>query len=84
MNVKSRRFKVVDILLLAGAILPFIVAIALKVLFSTEEPIPPKYAPEDNASPGRRGTPGSLSFVPSAAGLMIAGEIIRELTKGLY
>lgn len=56
----------------------------LKVLFSTEEPIPPKYAPEDNASPGRRGTPGSLSFVPSAAGLMIAGEIIRELTKGLY
>ena len=56
----------------------------LKVLFSTEEPIPPKYPPEDNASPGRRGTPGSLSFVPSAAGLMIAGEIIRELTKGLY
>ena len=56
----------------------------LKVLFSTEEPIPPKYAPEDNASPGCRGTPGSLSFVPSAAGLMIAGEIIRELTKGLY
>jgi len=56
----------------------------LKVLFSTEEPIPPKYAPEDHASPGRRGTPGSLSFVPSAAGLMIAGEIIRELTKGLY
>lgn len=56
----------------------------LKVLFSTEEPIPPKYLPEDSASPGRRGTPGSISFVPSAAGLMIAGEIIRELIKGLY
>lgn len=35
MNVKSRRFKVVDTLLLAGAILPFVVTIALKVLFST-------------------------------------------------
>ena len=53
----------------------------LKVLFSTEEPITPKYPPEDGANPGRRGTPGSLSFVPSAAGLMIAGEIIRELSK---
>ena len=32
MNVKSRRFKVVDILLLAGAILPLLAAMALKVL----------------------------------------------------
>ena len=32
MNVKSRRFKAVDILLLAGAILPLLGAIALKVL----------------------------------------------------
>ena len=32
MNTKSRRFKAVDILLLAGAILPFLAAIALKVL----------------------------------------------------
>lgn len=52
-----------------------------KVLFSTEEPVPPKYFPEDSTNPGRRGTPGSVSFVPSSAGLMIAGEIIRELTK---
>ncbi len=28
---------------------------------------------------GRRGLPGSISFVPSIAGLMIAGEIIRDL-----
>ncbi len=35
MNVKSRRFKAVDILLLAGAILPFAATIMLKVLFST-------------------------------------------------
>lgn len=35
MNAKSRRFKAVDILLLTGAILPFVVTIVLKVLFST-------------------------------------------------
>lgn len=35
MNEKSRRFKAVDILLLAGIVLPFVVAIVLKVLFST-------------------------------------------------
>lgn len=35
MNVKSRRFKVVDILLLAGAILPMLAIITLKVLFSS-------------------------------------------------
>ena len=35
MNVKSRRFKAVDMLLLTGAILPFLVAIALKVWFTT-------------------------------------------------
>lgn len=35
MNVKSRRFRAVDILLLSGAILPFLAAILLKVLFST-------------------------------------------------
>lgn len=35
MNVKSTRFKVVDILLLAGAILPLLAIITLKVLFSS-------------------------------------------------
>lgn len=29
---------------------------------------------------GRRATPGSVAFVPSVAGLMIAGEVIRDLT----
>lgn len=35
---------------------------------------------EPNA-PGRRQTPGSVSFVPSAAGLIMAGEVIRNLAK---
>ena len=44
-----------------------------KVLFSEELPIKPDYAE------GERKVPASISFVPSAAGLMIAGEIIRDL-----
>lgn len=41
----------------------------LKVLYSTEEP----YVK-------RAGAPASIAFVPSAAGLMIAGEVVREIT----
>lgn len=40
----------------------------LKVLYSTEEPI------KINTS-----TPASISFVPSVAGLVIAGEVIKDL-----
>lgn len=40
---------------------------ALRVLYSREVPI-------TNDRP-----PGSISFVPSAAGLLIAGEVVREL-----
>ena len=53
-----------------------------KVLFSQEEPrarrtdVPP--APVTGRCP-----PGSVSFVPSVAGLLIAGEVVRELT-GLH
>ena len=40
----------------------------LKVLYSKEEPINQKSS-----------TPASISFVPSVAGLLIAGEVIRDL-----
>lgn len=46
----------------------------LKVVYSTEQAIS---VPEDGN--GRRPVPGSVSFVPSVAGLMIAGEVIRDL-----
>lgn len=51
----------------------------LKVLYSKEEALKPKFdlTPQE----GRRATPGSVSFVPSVAGLMIAGEVIRDLTE---
>lgn len=32
-------------------------------------------------SRGRRSTPGSTAFVPSVAGLILAGEVIRDLTE---
>jgi len=53
----------------------------LKVLYSKEEPITPISTGECENTPGRRATPASISFVPSVAGLMIGGEIIKDLCK---
>lgn len=52
---------------------------SLKVLYSTETALVPKNV--EPPAPGRRQTPGSISFVPSVAGLMIAGEVIRDLIE---
>ena len=49
----------------------------LKVVYSTEKAIKPVGEVEENT--GRRTTPGSISYVPSVAGLLIAGEIIKEV-----
>lgn len=49
----------------------------LKVLYSTEPPIRPLDLCEDKD--GRRSVPGSVAFVPSVAGLMIAGQVVRDL-----
>ena len=51
----------------------------LKVLYSKEEPLQPLEDAEEEDS-SRRSIPGSLSFVPSVAGLIIAGEVIKDLT----
>ena len=50
----------------------------LKVVYSTEKPI--SVEQEDQEAGQRRATPGSTAWVPAAAGLMMAGEVIRELT----
>lgn len=50
----------------------------LEVLWSDERPLTPLSGGEA-PPPGRRQTPGSLSFVPSVAGLMIAGHVILRL-----
>ncbi len=58
----------------------------LKVVYSDEEPVRTAGAEADEEEtegrPGRRAIPGSTAFVPSAAGLMIAGEVVRDLAFG--
>ena len=44
----------------------------LKVVFSKEEPIKP-------VSLERKPIPGSTAFVPPAAGLLIASEVVKDL-----
>ena len=52
----------------------------LKVLYSTEKPISPQ-ASEKGEDEGKRLPPGSISFVPPVAGLLIAGEVVRDLLE---
>ena len=58
----------------------------LKVVYSEEMPIKPdNNGKEDNTedmdkrSAVRRSIPGSVAFVPSVAGLIIAGEVIKDI-----
>ena len=60
-----------------------------KVLYSKEEPIKNKFnsktdnelydALDDYKLTRNKVVPGSISFVPSVAGLMIAGEVIKDI-----
>lgn len=54
----------------------------LKVVYSEEEALTPS---EDNSaeysSHKKRQTPGSVAFVPSVAGLILAGEVVKDLVK---
>lgn len=57
----------------------------LKVVYSQEQPRP--CAPDaaeiyllEQPNPGRRALPGSNAFVPSVVGLIIAGEVIKDLS----
>ena len=52
----------------------------LKVLFSTELPHTEEEGEETKGDPPRP-VPGSTAFVPSAAGLMIAAEVVREIIE---
>ena len=68
---------------------------SLKVIYSEEEPIKPDDTSSSSCKtncicpPGtkrkctiRNQVPGSISFVPSFAGLMIAGEIVKDIIYG--
>jgi tRNA A37 threonylcarbamoyladenosine dehydratase len=58
----------------------------VKVVFSEELPLEPfevNDAPPEPQREGssRRSLPGSTAFVPGAAGLLLAGEVVRDLIK---
>lgn len=66
----------------------------LKVVYSKEEPIKPEKAENSSCKTGcicppgtvrkctaRNQVPGSISFVPSVAGLIIAGEVVKDIIK---
>ena len=50
---------------------------SLKVVYSKEPPI----TQTEKQSETERPAPGSISFVPSVAGLILAGEVIKDLVK---
>lgn len=52
----------------------------LKVVYSREKPIDTSGRTTGEDMGMRRSVPGSISFVPPAAGLLIAGEVIRSLS----
>jgi len=59
----------------------------LKVVYSTELPLdgilPVEPSKESATRPAQgrvKPTPGSNAFVPAVAGLILAGEVIRDLT----
>ncbi|MGI6404804.1 MAG: tRNA threonylcarbamoyladenosine dehydratase [Oscillospiraceae bacterium] len=54
---------------------------ALKVVWSDEEPrsVHPDAGSSEAPRQGKRSVPGSVSFVPPVAGLIAAGEVLRDL-----
>ena len=52
----------------------------LKVVYSQEEALTPEGATEELPQ-GRRSIPGSVAFVPSVAGLILAGEVIKDIVS---
>ena len=53
---------------------------SVKVVYSKEEPVVPMTVDEEG-NPIRSSVPGSISFVPSVAGLIIASEVVKDLLK---
>ena len=53
---------------------------SLKVVYSREAPVSP--LPSVSPPASRRSVPGSVPFVPPVAGMIIAGEVVKELLRG--
>ena len=51
----------------------------LKVVYSKEESMKPIMKSNEEIPEGKRAIPGSVAFVPSVAGLIIAGEVVKDI-----
>lgn len=51
----------------------------LKVVYSKEESMKPIMTSNEEIPEGKRAIPGSVAFVPSVAGLIIAGEVVKDI-----
>lgn len=51
----------------------------LKVAWTTEQAIPTIQYPEDHEETEKRSIPGSTAFVPSAMGLLIASQVVKDI-----
>lgn len=49
----------------------------LKVVYSKEQPLKPRY---EETPMERKVAPGSIAFIPSVSGLIIASEVIKDLS----
>lgn len=52
----------------------------LKVVWSNEKPLPVSVPEQEKGETTRRAIPGSNAYVPATAGMIIASEVIRDLT----
>ena len=53
----------------------------LKVVYSKEEPVKVELPDGVELPQGKKTVPGSVAFVPSVMGLLLAGEVIKDLVK---
>lgn len=51
----------------------------LKVVYSEEEPVKPTGENGEDLPEGKRSLPGSVAFVPPVMGLIIAGEVVKDI-----
>lgn len=89
-KLDASRFRVADIYQTTGCPLARVMRQALKkrgvkrlkVVFSDEVPQRPAVRLDAPEGAGRRDVPGSVAFVPSVAGLILAGEVVKDLARG--
>lgn len=90
-KIDPTRFQISDIAKTQGCPLARVIRKELRnrgilhhrVLWSDEEPVKPSPAATGGEAPppGRRSIPGSVAWVPSCAGLMMAGDVVLTLTE---